>query len=97
MKNIIHIRKLSKDYIKIPRQIYNVGLSVEALGLFVYLTKHSEEYNPSEYQIARELKKSRNTIRKYIKELEHRGILALEYSGGFNTIKKYSFTNPRNW
>src|SRR5271166_3900363 len=97
MKNKKHYESLKSNYNKIPSQVNRLGLSIFALGLFQYLVSLPEEADPGKGFIGKMFGYSRQTVSKWYKELEARGIIKCYTKGGLNRVTKYEFTNPKGW
>lgn len=88
------INKQKSGYIKLPTRLFEIALSLEAMALYVYLIKNTEDYNPSVGSLHNVLKISKKSIRKYLKELLDHGIIE---KSGFKRFQLYRLVNPREW
>ena len=97
MRNKNQLNSMKRNYFKVPCKIYEMGLSLTAIGIYTYLAKQSEEFNPAISVISRSLGISKNTVIKYIKELKDRNILMVVQPGAENLITKYAFVHHKDW
>ena len=72
-------RELAKNYFPLPNCIYQLGLSAGAIVVYGYLL-YIETYqcHASYATIGNAVGMSRNTVRKYVQELERRGLILTE-------------------
>ena len=97
MKNKNGLNKLKKNYFKVPNKIVDSQLSPVAIALYVYLAKLPEDFNPSVGVMSKNLKISKTTVVKYMKELKDRNIVRVIQEGGENVITKYEFVPVTEW
>jgi predicted DNA-binding transcriptional regulator YafY len=69
MLNRDKLRLVKKHYFVCPNLIFELGLSINAIGIFCYMVSKSEEYNPSIREIADLFSISRRTVYRAIDEL----------------------------
>jgi hypothetical protein len=89
--------KIRTQYHKTPTKLYDLGLSIEAIGLFNYLVSCSESFNPSLRYLSEKLGMSINRSRKYFKELENHNVIRCIHKGYKSETKKYEFIDPKSW
>ena len=71
-----HGPKIEDHYSQIPNDLArNSDISLAAKGLYVYLSSHREGWSMSTERVGEALGVHRNTIAKYVKELEKSGYL----------------------
>lgn len=71
-----HGPKIEDHYSQIPNDLArNPDISLAAKGLYVYLSSHREGWSMSTERVGEALGVHRNTIAKYVKELEKSGYL----------------------
>ena len=71
--------KISDHYSQIPNDLArNPDISLAAKGLYVYLSSHREGWAMSTERVGEALGAHRNTVAKYVKELEKSGYLEKE-------------------
>ena len=71
-----HGPKIEDRYSQIPNDLArNPDISLAAKGLYVYLSSHREGWSMSTERVGEALGVHRNTIAKYVKELEKSGYL----------------------
>ena len=69
------------NYVPLPKGIYRIGLSGEEISIYGYLfSLENENYQcwPSYKTIGQAVRMSENTVRKYIRQLEERGLITTE-------------------
>ena len=75
-------REPTKNYFPLPNVIYQLGLSAGAIAVYGYLfyIENREMYqcHASYTTIGNAVGMSRNTVRKYVQELERRGLILTE-------------------
>ena len=68
-----------KNYFPLPNEIYQLGLSHGAIAVYGYLLRIEDrrtyQCHPSYATIGKAVGMSRNTVRKYVQELEERGLI----------------------
>ena len=71
-----------KNYFPLPNEIYQLGLSHGAIVVYGYLLRIEDrrtyQCHPSYATIGKAVGMSRNTARKYVQELEERGLIRTE-------------------
>ena len=71
-----------KNYFPLPNEIYQLGLSHGAIAVYGYLLRieyrRTYQCHPSYATIGKAVGMSRNTVRKYVQELEERGLICTE-------------------
>jgi predicted transcriptional regulator len=97
MRNKNKINSLKKGYIKVPYEVMTKGLSVTAMGLYMWLLSKSEDFEPNVVYIRRELKLSRNTVYKYLNELLENNIIRVREKGFKGRATKYELVGPKLW
>ena len=75
-------RELAKNYFPLPNCIYQLGLSAGAIVVYGYLlyieNRETYQCHASYATIGNAVGMSRNTVRKYVQELERRGLILTE-------------------
>ena len=73
-----------KNYFPLPNEIYQLGLSHSAIAVYGYLLRIEDrrtyQCHPSYATIGKAVGMSRNTVRKYVQELEERGLIVTEHT-----------------
>ena len=68
-----------KNYFPLPNEIYQLGLSHGAIAVYGYLLRIEDrrtyQCHPSYATIGKAVGMSNNTVRKYVQELEERGLI----------------------
>ena len=68
-----------KNYFPLPNEIYQLGLSHSAIAVYGYLLRIEDrrtyQCHPSYATIGKAVGMSNNTVRKYVQELEERGLI----------------------
>ena len=71
-----------KNYFPLPNEIFQLGLSHGAIAVYGYLLRIEDRRTyqcyPSYATIGKAVGMSRNTVRKYVQELEERGLICTE-------------------
>ena len=71
-----------KNYFPLPNEIFQLGLSHGAIAVYGYLLRiedrNTYQCHPSYATIGKAVGMSRNTVRKYVQELEERGLIRTE-------------------
>ena len=84
MSSFIPRRVPKKNYFPIPNEIFSMGLSAEEIAVYAYLmyreNRKSFQCWPSFNTIGKALKMSRNTVRKYVRQLEDKGFILTEHT-----------------
>ncbi len=79
-----------KDYFPLPNEVFYLGLSYGEIAVYSYLlyreNRKSFQCYPSYKTIGKALKMSRNTVCKYIRQLEEKELIATE-STSIHTAK----------
>ena len=75
-------REPTKNYFPLPNRIYQLGLSAGAIAVYGYLlyieNRETYQCHASYATIGNAVGMSRNTVRKYVQELERRGLILTE-------------------
>ena len=73
-----------KNYFPLPNEIYQLGLSSGAIAVYGYLLRIEDrttyQCHPSYATIGDAVGMSNNTVRKYVMELEKRGLIRTEHT-----------------
>ena len=73
-----------KHFFPMPNEIFSMGLSAEEIAVYAYLmyreNRKSFQCWPSFNTIGKALKMSRNTVRKYVRQLEDKGFILTEHT-----------------
>ena len=73
-----------KNYFPLPNEIYQLGLSHSAIAVYGYLLRIEDrrtyQCHPSYATIGKAVGMSNNTVRKYVQELEERGLIVTEHT-----------------
>lgn len=84
MSSFLPRRDPKKNYFPIPNEIFSMGLSAEEIAVYAYLmyreNRKSFQCWPSYNTIGKALKMSRNTVRKYVRQLEDKGFIQTEHT-----------------
>ncbi len=84
MSSLIPRRDPKKNYFPMPNEIFSMGLSAEEIAVYAYLmyreNRKSFQCWPSYNTIGKALKMSRNTVRKYVRQLEDKGFIQTEHT-----------------
>ena len=71
-----------KNYFPLPNEIFQLGLSHGAIAIYGYLLRIEDrstyQCHPSYATIGKAVGVSRNTVRRYVQELEERGLIRTE-------------------
>lgn len=71
-----------KNYFPLPNEIFQLGLSHGAIAIYGYLLRIEDrstyQCHPSYATIGKAVGMSRNTVRRYVQELEERGLIRTE-------------------
>ena len=77
-------REPIKNYFPMPNEIYQLGLSSGAIAVYGYLLRIEDrttyQCHPSYATIGDAVGMSNNTVRKYVMELEERGLICTEHT-----------------
>ena len=75
-------RDPNKHYYLVPNEVFNLGLSSHEIAVYNYLLRCEDrrtyQCHPSYRTIGRAVQLSENTVRKYVQELEERGLIRTE-------------------
>ncbi len=75
-------RDAIKDYFPLPNEVFYLGLSYGEISVYSYLLYRENRKNfqcyPSYKAIGKALKMSRNTVCKYVRQLEEKELIATE-------------------
>lgn len=84
MSSLLPRRDPKKNYFPMPNEIFSMGLSAEEIAVYAYLmyweNRKSFQCWPSFSTIGKALKMSRNTVRKYVRQLEDKGFILTEHT-----------------
>ncbi len=80
--NLYPKRDPIKDYFPLPNEVFYLGLSYGEIAVYSYLLYRENRKNfqchPSYNTIGKALKMSRNTVCKYVRQLEEKELIATE-------------------
>lgn len=72
----------AKNCFPVPNELLQLGLPAGAVAVYIYLLCHADrqtnQCHPSEATMARDLHLARNTVAKYVRLLEERGLIVTE-------------------
>lgn len=89
MKNKYSKRDPIKDYFPLPNEIFFIGLSYGEIAVYAYLlyreNRETFQCYPSYKTIGKSLKMSRNTVSKYVKQLEYKELISTERTNVFTS------------
>ena len=75
-------RDPDKNYFKVPNEVFHIGLSYPEISIYCYLLsiEDRETYQcyPSYKTIGKALDMSENTVSKYVRSLEEKGLIRTE-------------------
>ena len=75
-------RDPNKNYFKVPNEVFHIGLSYPEISIYCYLLsiEDRETYQcyPSYKTIGKALGMSENTVSKYLRSLEEKGLIRTE-------------------
>ena len=75
-------RDPNKHYYLVPNEVFNFGLSSHEIAVYNYLLRCEDrrtyQCHPSYATIGKAVGMSNNTVRKYVQELEERGLIRTE-------------------
>ena len=78
------IRDPDKNYFKVPNEVFHIGLSYPEISIYCYLLsiEDRETYQcyPSYRTIGEAVGMSRNTVAKYVRQLEEKGLIRTEHT-----------------
>ena len=105
-------RSAEKNYFMVPNEIFSIGLDYREISLYAYLLRceNRETYQcyPSYKTIGKAIGMSENTVAKYVRQLEEKGLIYTEptimqskdgkpLNGNLlYTIRPTTMTNPRS-
>ena len=73
-----------KNCFPVPNILLDMDLPASAVAVYLYLLRSADrktdQYHPSEATIAKRLHLSRNTVAKYVRLLEERGLIITEHT-----------------
>ena len=73
-----------KNYFPLPNEIYQLGLSHGAIAVYGYLLRIEDrrtyQCHPSYATIGKAVGMSRNTVAKYVRQLEEKGLIRTEHT-----------------
>ena len=77
-----HQRDPIKNYFPLPNEIFSLGLSYREIAVYAYLMycedRQTYQCYPSYSTIGRAIGMSRNTVAKYVKDLEGKQFITIE-------------------
>ena len=72
----------AKNCFPVPNELLQLNLPAGAVAVYIYLLRHADRRTnqcyPSEATMARDLHLARNTVAKYVRLLEERGLIVTE-------------------
>ena len=75
-------RDPDKNYFKVPNEVFHIGLSYPEISIYCYLLSIEDRENyqcyPSYKNIGKALGMSDNTVSKYVRSLEEKGLIRTE-------------------
>ena len=75
-------RDPNKHYYLVPNEVFNLGLTSHEIAVYNYLLRCEDrrtyQCHPSYATIGKAVGMSNNTVRKYVQELEERGLIRTE-------------------
>ena len=75
-------RSAEKNYFLVPNEIFSLGLDYREISLYTYLLRceNRETYQcyPSYKTIGKSIRMSENTVAKYVRQLEEKGLIYTE-------------------
>ena len=75
-------RSAEKNYFMVPNEIFSLGLDYREISLYTYLLRceNRETYQcyPSYKTIGKAIRMSENTVAKYVRQLEEKGLIYTE-------------------
>ena len=75
-------RSAEKNYFMVPNEIFSIGLDYREISLYAYLLRceNRETYQcyPSYKTIGKAIGMSENTVAKYVRQLEEKGLIYTE-------------------
>jgi len=86
-----------RAYTKIPNKILSLGLSGNALAVFMKCISMPENFNPSLRFLSEELDIDKKTVTKALIELTDNKVLNKIETGSIKKVSRYEFNNPKDW
>ncbi len=84
MKYYNNQRDIPSTYFPVPKSIFNLGLSSGEILVYMYLMycedRQTHTCYPSYSTIGEAVNMSNNTVKKYVRELEKKGLITTEYT-----------------
>ena len=75
-------RSAEKNYFMVPNEIFDIGLDFREISLYTYLLRceNRDTYQcyPSYKTIGKAIRMSKNTVAKYVRQLEEKGLIYTE-------------------
>lgn len=75
-------RSAEKNYFMVPNEIFSLGLDFREISLYTYLLRceNRDTYQcyPSYKTIGKAIRMSENTVAKYVRQLEEKGLIYTE-------------------
>ena len=75
-------RDPNKNYFKVPNEVFHIGLSYPEISIYCYLLsiedRETDQCYPSYKTIGKALGMSENTVSKYVRSLEEKGLIRTE-------------------
>ena len=75
-------RSAEKNYLMVPNEIFGIGLDFREISLYTYLLRceNRDTYQcyPSYKTIGKAIRMSENTVAKYVRQLEEKGLIYTE-------------------
>ena len=84
MKYYNNKRDIPSTYFPVPKSIFNLGLTSGEILVYMYLMycedRQTHQCYPSYSTIGEAVNMSNNTVKKYVRELEKKGLITTEYT-----------------
>ena len=84
MKYYNNKRDIPSTYFPVPKNIFNLGLTSGEILIYMYLMycedRQTHTCYPSYSTIGEAVNMSNNTVKKYVRELEKKGLITTEYT-----------------
>ena len=84
MKYYNNKRDIPSTYFPVPKSIFNLGLTSGEILVYMYLMycedRQTHTCYPSYSTIGEAVNMSNNTVKKYVRELEKKGLITTEYT-----------------
>jgi len=75
-------RSAEKNYFMVPNEVFSIGLNFREISLYTYLLRceNRDTYQcyPSYKTIGKTIRMSENTVAKYVRQLEEKGLIYTE-------------------